>query len=189
MRVELHPQNSIYKKALESKEFASYALLPLIEFEFAFHGAQKPVLTQSVSNIRQLEVLFEICKKHEWIASKKIMPLGKKNEYYFKLHNKGFKEIYELAGPMADEIKDKWARLLCERAEKTEKNRMIKGDLLKLLQDSQKEMSTLNICLETRRLPYTVTRHLRTLERMGLIKKTNDGWIFISASIPTNSPS
>lgn len=189
MRVIIHPHNSIYKRAMTNKELASYILLPLIEFEFAFHGAQKPTLTQSELNLRQLEVLFNICKKHSWTASEKIMPLGKKNEYYFKLNNRGFKEIYKLAGPMADSIKDKWAKLLYERAEGKEKNRNMKENILKLLQTSQKSMSTLDICLETRRLPYTVTRHLRNLARVGLIKKTDNGWIFVSANIPTNSPS
>ncbi len=189
MRVELHPHNSVYKRALKSKEHASYILLPLIEFEFAFHGAQKPTLTQSELNIRQLEVLFEICKKHNWAASEKIMPLGKKNEYYFKLKNDGFKEIYELAGPMADGNKDRWARLLCERASKKEKKRKIKEEILKLLQNSKEGLSTVDICLETRRLPYTVTRHLRTLERVGIIKKSGKKWVVVSTSIPTNSPS
>lgn len=190
MRVELHPHNSVYVKALKSKRVASFILLPLIEFEFAFHGSEKPVLTQSEPNYPQLEVLFEICKKHGWLSSKKISPLGNKKEFCFKLSNRGFAEIYCLAGPMADSRKDEWAKLLCERAENSEKSRKIKNQIFDFLKKSDRSLSTLEICLETRRLPYTVTRHLRKFEKAKIVQKTEDGWKLLkSANIPANSPS
>lgn len=188
MRVGIRPRNSVYQKALENKKVASYIVLPLIEFEFAFNGSQKPVLTQSESNFRQLEVLFDICKKYGWLSSKKIVPLGNKKEFCFKIGNKGFAEIYKLAGPMVDEKKDEWARLLCERAQNVEKNRNAKKDIINILK-SENGLSTLEICLKIRRLPYTVTRHLRKLERAKMVQKNKGRWILKSASIPANSPS
>ncbi len=171
------PSISVYEKALYSKKIAATFLLPLIEFEFAFHGAQKPAITQARSNLNQLKTLFKICKKHGWISTKRITKLGNKDEYWFKITNSGFMEIYDIAGPMADKNKDKWAMLLCERAKGTEKNREAKKFVLFLLRKSKRNMTTNEICLRTRRLPYTVTRHLRKLEKEGLVKKDVDGWI------------
>ena len=168
---------SVYDRAISSREIAATILLPLIEFEFAFNGAQKPAITQSESNLNQLKVLFGICQSHNWTASQKISKLGNKDEYWFKLNNSGFKEIYQIAGPMADKNKDKWALLLCERAGKTEKSRFVKDDILRAIKGSN-GLSIYDICLKTRRLPYTVSRHIKNLEKRGLVKKTPiNGWI------------
>ncbi|RLE59630.1 MAG: hypothetical protein DRJ35_05345 [Thermoprotei archaeon] len=187
MRVKLHPHNSVYYQAKKDKKLAAQILLPLIEFEFAFLGCQKPAITQTSENLEQLKILFEICEAHGWV-SQKITKLGHKNGYWFKLSNRGFREIYQLAGPMADKRKDEWAKLLCERAEKFyEKDRKTKQKILKLLKEQQK-LTTIEICLQLRKLPYTITRHLRNLEKEGKIKKEGKFWI-ISAGTPANSPS
>jgi len=171
------PSNSVYVKAVKSKEIAAMILLPLIEFEFAFNGAQKPAITQSKANLSQLKTLFEICSKHKWVASEQISKLGNKEEYWFKLSNGGFKEIYQIAGPMSDKNKNEWALLLCERAGRTEKNRKTKDDIFRYIASSKGEQSIYQICLNTRRLPYTVTRHIRNLEKRGAIEKTLGGWV------------
>ena len=171
------PSKSVYAKALNSKEIAAQFLLPLIEFEFAFHGAQKPAITQATSNLNQLRTLFDICKSHGWLSTKQITKLGKKDEYWFKITNTGFKEIYEIAGPMADKNKDKWAILLCERAKGIEKSREIRKLIFSLLKKSNEPLTTVEICLKVRRLPYTVTRHLRKLEKEGFVLKDVNGWI------------
>ena len=167
----------MYQKSLHSKELAANILLPLIEFEFAFNGAQKPAITQAISNLNQLNVIFQICKKHNWLSTKQITKLGNKDEYWFKITNTGFKEIYEIAGPMADKNKDKWALLLCERAKGIEKSRKPRESILSLLKESKDPLKTTEICLKTRRLPYTATRHLRKLEKEGIVQKTIDGWM------------
>ena len=187
MKVQLDPENSIYEKAKKNKKIAAQILLPLIEFEFAFVGCQKPAITQSAENLQQLQVLFEICKTHGWV-SQKISKLGNKSGYWFKLSNRGFAEIYRLAGPMADKKKDEWARLLCERAgnNSLSRDRKIKEKLLNLL-IKKGRMTTTEICLNLRKLPYTITRHLRQLEKEGKIKKNGKYWV--SAGAPANSPS
>ncbi len=181
------PSQSVYMKSLSDKILAANILLPLIEFEFAFNGAQKPVLTQSKSNLRQLQIVFEICKNHGWLSENKISKLGNKEEFCFKLNNSAFKEIYEIAGPMADPKKDQWAKLVCERANSLNKNRKIKQEILTILKNSDKEISTLELCLKLRRLPYTVTRHLRNLEKQTLVIKNDNGWKSIGT--PVNSSS
>ena len=171
------PSKSVYEEALASKEIATKILIPLIEFEFSFHGCEKPSLTQAESNLEQLKTIFNICKKHGWTTAKTVKKLGNKNEYWFKITNKGFKEIYEFSGPMADKNKDKWAKLLQERSEGKEKNRNMKKDLMQILKSKNGSVTTLELSLKTRRLPYTVTRHLRKLEKEGLVEKTESGWI------------
>jgi len=180
------PSKSIYEVALQDKKIAAAILLPLIEFEFAFFGSQKPSITQARKNIKQLRVLYKICKQHGWTATK-ISKLGNKDEFWFKISNNGFKEIYKLAGPMADELKDKWAQLLCKRAESTEKERNIREKIIKILSERKDGIRTWELCLKLERLPYTITRHLRLLQKEGLVKKIENKWI--SASTPANSPS
>src|SRR3989338_10229371 len=143
------PSKSVYQKSLHSKELAANILLPLIEFEFAFNGAQKPAITQAISNLNQLNVIFQICKKHNWLSTKQITKLGNKDEYWFKITNTAFKEIYEIAGPMADKNKDKWAILLCERANGVEKNREARNSILSFMKKSKSSLRTIEICLET----------------------------------------
>lgn len=180
------PSKSIYEVALKDKKIAAAILLPLIEFEFAFFGSQKPAITQARKNVKQLRVLYQICKQHGW-TSTKISKLGNKNEFWFKISNKGFKEIYELAGPMVDNLKDKWAQLLCKRAKSTKKERNIREKIIKILSKEKNGIRTWELCLKLERLPYTVTRHLRLLQKEGLVKKIKDKWM--SASTPANSPS
>ena len=180
------PSKSIYEVALKDKKIAAAILLPLIEFEFAFFGSQKPAITQARKNVKQLRVLYQICKQHGWTATK-ISKLGNKNEFWFKISNKGFKEIYELVGPMADNLKDKWAQLLCKRAESTKKERNIRKKIIKILSKEKNGLLTWELCLKLERLPYTVTRHLRLLQKEGLVKKVKDKWVF--ASTPANSSS
>ena len=181
------PSKSVYTKAFANKNLAASILLPLIEFEFAFNGAQKPALTQALSNIEQLKVVFEICERHGWLSDKKIRKLGNKEEFCFTLSNTAFKEIYDIAGPMADPKKDEWAKLICERAKGTDKNRNAKQEILSVLTEANKELSTLELCLKLRRLPYTVTRHLRKLEKQAVVQKTDNGWKSIGTPINSST--
>ena len=175
------PSISVYRKALTNKRVAAYMLLPLIEFEFAFNGAQKPALAQSESNNIQLRAIYRICRNHGWLASSRITKLGNRRDSWFKISNTGFREIYELAGPLSDSNKDKWAKLLCERSDAgSDKSRQIRPFIIKALRRDG-ELTTNDICLRVKRLPYTVTRHLRKLENKGMVRKTETGWKLLLA--------
>ncbi len=167
-------KESVYKIAIKDKRIASLILLPLIEFEFSFFGSKKPILMQGKKNYIQLMAIYEICKSHGWNSGKVIeFDRG----YVFGLNNNGFKEIYSIAGPMADPEKDKWANLLLERANRKHERTIKKKEIMLLLKtDPGKVWKTKEICINLRRLPYSITRQLRKLEKEGYIRKEKGGW-------------
>ncbi len=180
-------RNSVYQKAKESKLIAAYVLLPLIEFEFSFYGSNKPWISQSVKNTAQLNVLYKICKAHDWVTG----PIKKfrENELSFKLSNKGFSEIYKLAGPLADKNKNVWAKLLVERTGKLrykEEKIISADDVLRHLKSRRRPVSIREICIALQRLPNSIERHLKNLREAGLVVKNESGF-FVNERAPANS--
>ena len=179
-------KQSVYNLALKDKRIAAMILLPLIEFEFSFFGSKKPILMQGKKNYVQLMAVYKICKRHRW-NSGKVTEFSR--GFTFGLSNSGFKEIYAIAGPMADSDKDKWATLLFERAERGHEKTIRKEKILELLEtDRKKVWKTKEICINLRRLPYSITRQLRRLEKDGNVRRLNGGWKF-GGSCSANSPS
>ena len=178
MKDDMQPsRTSIYRLSLTNKKLAAYMLLPLIEFEFCFFGVHKPWIAQCVRNTEQLRALFMICKNHGWNCG--VMKSFRASEVCFKLNNRGFREIYTLAGPMADPKKDEWAKLLCERVEKhryKEKEIIKTDEIWSIVRDNPKGIKTMEICLKVRRLPSSVGRHLQKLKKDGRISKNPHGW-------------
>ena len=76
----------VYEECIKDKKLAAKVLLPLIEFEFGLIGDDKPTLVQSRSNIRQIKTIFEICRKHGWTTSRKL--LFKKGNPYFRINTR-----------------------------------------------------------------------------------------------------
>jgi len=185
----LSSRKSVYHKARLSKLIAAYVLIPLIEFEFSFYGSNKPWISQSIKNTRQLKVLFAICKSHGWVTGP--IKRFRKSELSFKLTNKGFSEIYSLAGPLADSDKDAWARLLVGRTGKfryLEKRVVTSDDVLSYIKSKKKRASTKDICVGMKRLPNSISRHLKKLINSGLVGRDKNGLYYYKRA-PANSSS
>ena len=168
----------VYHECLRDRRLAAKVLLPLIEFEFGLIGDDKPTLVQSKGNIQQIRMVFEICKKHGWTTSRKLLFKG--GNPYFRINMQGFREIYSIAGPFADSAKDRWAQLLLERAGKVGgyrgREEPTEMKVLKLLKrDPRRKWNIKDLCLELRLLPGTVRSALRTLEKSQLVKKVKVG--------------
>ncbi len=181
------PKNSVYQKARANKQIAAYVLVPLIEFEFSFYGSNKPWISQSVKNSAQLHVLYDICSSHGWTTG----PIKKfrESELSFKLSNRAFSEIYNLAGPMADDRKDAWAKLLVGRTGKLrylEKTVISSEDVLSYVSSRKEPISIRELCLALDRLPKSIERHLRILRAKGLVERTEIGFLS-SKRVPANS--
>lgn len=167
---------SVYKRAIEDKKLAGQILLPLIEFEFGFIGNDSPTLTQSPINKEQFLTMFEICKKHGWIVSDSYKMKGK--NLFFRLSKKGFREIFEIAGPFSNGYKNKWASLILERQgkiggyqvnkEKTEEK------LLEILKKSD-WVTLQKFCLTLRLMPPTVREGIKKLKHEGLLERKVTG--------------
>lgn len=166
-----------YAEALTNKETAAKILLPLIEFEFGFIGEDSPSLVQASSNKPQLEVVFNICKTHKWTTSNRLFAKGQ--NFYFRISKKGFKEIYELAGPFVNKKRNEWANLIIERLGK--KGGYMKGKkkttekVLTLLKQNQTWFTVTDICLRLRLLLNVVRTAIRELHTKGLIERKKVG--------------
>jgi DNA-binding transcriptional ArsR family regulator len=168
----------VYEECLKNKELAAKILLPLIEFEFGLIGDDKPTLVQSRRNIKQIEAIFKICQEHGWTTSENF--LFKRGNPYFRISVRGFREIYNIAGPFADPDKDRWAQLLLERAGKVggykgDKQPTEKKVLEILKRNPNRKWKIEELCLELRLLPSTIRSALRTLEKSHLVRKIRIG--------------
>ena len=168
----------VYDECLRDRRLAAKVLLPLIEFEFGLIGDDKPTLVQSKDNIQQVRMVFKICKKHGWTTSRKLLFKG--GNPYFRINMRGFREIYNIAGPFADSVKDQWAQLLLERAGKVGgykgREQPTETKVLELLKrDPIRKWNIKELCLELRLLPGTVRSALRTLEKSHVIKRIKVG--------------
>ncbi|MFX1404992.1 MAG: hypothetical protein ACFE9D_11095 [Promethearchaeota archaeon] len=103
-----------------------------------------------------------------------------RDNLYFRIPTKAFREIYTLAGPFADERKHQWADLIVERSghiggyrvgtQKT-KNRIYSL----MLTQPGKVWTTFELCITLRLLPSTVREGLRHLLRANLVHKERKG--------------
>jgi len=123
-------------------------------------------------------MVFKICKKHGWTTSRKLLFKG--GNPYFRINMQGFREIYNIAGPFADSVKDQWAQLLLERAGKVGgykgREQPTETKVLELLKrDPIRKWNIKELCLELRLLPGTVRSALRTLEKSHVIKRIKVG--------------
>jgi DNA-binding transcriptional ArsR family regulator len=168
----------VYEECLKNRMLAAKILLPLIEFEFGLIGDDKPTLVQSRRNIEQIKTIFTICQENGWTTSKNL--LYKRGNPYFRISVRGFREIYNIAGPFADPNKDRWAQLLLERAGKAggykgDKQPTEKKVLEIIKRNPDKKWRIEDLCLELRLLPSTIRSALRTLEKFHLVRKIKDG--------------
>jgi len=167
---------SIYIKAMKNKKIAAYILLPLMEFEFSIRGEESPMLLQSKINYKQLKTIFEICKKWEWTTTSQLRRKGE--NLYFRLNKKGLKEIFQIAGPFADPVKNEWIKLLLEKMGKKggykRGTKKTEEKVWKILIKYRK-LDTETLCFKLRILPGTIREALRNLLKAGKIKKIKEG--------------
>jgi DNA-binding transcriptional ArsR family regulator len=169
-------RKSVYKKALRNKQIAAQILIPLIEFEFGFLGNDSPDLIQSPVNKEQFEAIYEICEKHDWILPKSNKKKGK--NLYFRMSKKGFKEVYDLAGPFSNSYKNRWAILLLERYGVIggyQINKRKTHDRVLEVLDNHQWKTLQSLCLELRLTPGTVREGIRNLKKMNLITRKMEG--------------
>ena len=167
-----------YQQAINDKKTAANILLPLIEFEFSLVGDDSPVLVQSVRNYEQLNVIHNICKKHNWATVYGIRQRG--DDYTFRISKTGLKEIYELAGPFVSKKRNVWSELLIERIGKKGgfmgRNESTEKKVFKVIQSNKKKLwTTGDLCLKCRLTPGTIRTGVRILQKKRMIKKKRKG--------------
>lgn len=170
-------KESVYDLAMNDKQTASQILLPLIEFEFGFLGDDSPSLIQSPRNKDQFIQIFNICKKHDWLRTDSYKRRGP--NFFFRISKGGFIDIYNRAGPFANQEKRIWASLLVERHGKIGgyKVNLTKTEdrVIDLLNEMRDWMTLKDICLKLRVLPGTVRMGIKQLRDKDLIERKREG--------------
>ena len=166
-----------YQEAITNKTLAAKILLPLIEFEFVFLGSDSAELVQSSKNQKQLEMIYKICRAHDWTTQAGIWPKGE--NVYFRIRKESFAEIYKIAGPFASDVRNRWAELLIERGG-TKGGYMVgktktEDKVLQLLKQEKRWWRIDELCLNLRLLPSVIRGATRTLFRQGLLLRKRVG--------------
>jgi DNA polymerase I-like protein with 3'-5' exonuclease and polymerase domains len=124
-----------------------------------------------------MQKVFQICKKHDWTTGRKVK-LKSKN-LHFRLSKKGFREIYEIAGPFADRSNNRWTKLLLERMGLIGGFKGIststESKVLRTLQKQNKWFSVEEICLKLRLLPSVIREALRKLNNTHKLQRKRVG--------------
>ena len=166
---------NVYKLAKKDKKVAAQIILPLMEFEFELLGSENPRLIQSFRNKQQFLEIFEICKTHKWTTTQQPLTKKSQNTLMFTLNEKGLREIFELAGPFADEKKNQWIKLLLQRKGKKggfmKNKKSTEEKVLELLKKSKRWMGVIELCTTLKLLPSTIRKSLKKLVKEGVIKR------------------
>ena len=138
-----------------------------------------------------LNVLLKVAKKWGWTNNKSLAKvdveysrkLGIKasDQYEFSLSIAGLKEIYSLAGPLADSFKDNCIKFHCDRSNKyvnlgygLNKNKT-KEKILNYLLKSNKSLSTTDLMFVAGVGTDVVRDHLNSLLKEGKLIKNRQG--------------
>ncbi len=111
------------------------------------------------------------------------------------LNKKAVREIYEIAGPLANKRKDKWIRLILNRVEKRggyQGNKIPTTTKIIKLFEKHEYLTVEEICLKLSLLPSTVRKALRKLKRNGVVIQERRGkriyWSLKSRLLSRTSP-
>ncbi|MCX8175358.1 MAG: hypothetical protein N3E51_04080 [Candidatus Micrarchaeota archaeon] len=168
----------VYQECMKNKKLVAKVLLPLIEFEFSLVGDDSPTLLQSVSNVDQLKTVFEICQRHNWTNTKKLLKKG--NNLYFRLTANGLREIYRIAGPFIKSQRNDWTLLITERAGKKGGYQVGKQPtdkkIAKLMKKEPKKWwSVGEVCLRLKLTSSTIRKSFLKMHMHGLVERKRVG--------------
>jgi len=193
-KIPIDSNKRLYGQMLKNKRLAAGAFIVSMDLECRGIQNGKPSLCMSEKYKDFLEFMLKIAKKWNWTNNSELSPVKvdySKNlrinaspQYEIRINTKGLKEIYSLAGPLADSFKNK-----CIQFNITRSDRFIKyGRTLKRGESKQKilseiktkkDLTSTNLQFITGIGTDVVLDHLRNLEKEGKIKKERSGKRYI----------
>ena len=110
-------KKDIFKKLMKNKKLAAGAFIVSMDLEMRGVQTGAPSLCMSEKFKDFLEFMLKVAQKWKWTKNKglsnvdisysKKLGINASPQYEFRLNICGLKEIYALAGPLADSLKDK----------------------------------------------------------------------------------
>jgi len=185
---------NLFNILLRDKKLAAGAFI--ISFDLECRGIQngKPSLCMSKKFKDFLNFMLKVAKKWRWTNNIQLSPVKIENslklginaspQYEFRINIKGLKEIYKLAGPLADKNKDKCIQFNIKRS-----NLFLKGGyklrskntkfkILKYIKKN-KNVTTTQLQFIVKIGTDVILDHLHRLEKLGKIIKKRMGKRYI----------
>lgn len=114
---EINQKKNLFKELLKNKKLAAGAFIVSMDLEMRGVQTGAPSLCMSEKFKDFLEFMLKVAQKWKWTKNKclsnvdvsynKKLGIDASPQYEFRLNIFGLKEIYCLAGPLADSLKDK----------------------------------------------------------------------------------
>lgn len=179
---------------MENKKLAAGAFIVSMDLEC--RGLQSGKISLCMSEKYQdfLFFMLKVAKKWGWTHNESLSKVKVDNsikrginaspQYEFKIHTRGLKEIYKLAGPLMNDDKNRCVKFNIERSEKyikdSTKNKggKTKDKILNAIKIS-KNLTTTDLQFIAGVGTDVVLDHLNDLESKGLINKMRNGKRYI----------
>ena len=190
-KISIDGARNLFGMLKTNKVLAAGAFIVSMDFECRGVQAGKVSLCMSVKYFDFLNFMLDIAKKWGWTNLKKLAKvdvsysrrLGIKasDQYELSITMEGLKEIYSLAGPLADSFKDRCINFNVERSKNYKnlggklKSKKTKLKILVALKKSNKPLSSTDLMFVAGVRTDVVLDHLHSLESEGVVFKKRSG--------------
>lgn len=180
-------KKSIYSLLLNNKELSAGAFIISFDFEFRGITTGNPSLCMSETYKDFLEFMLKIANKRGWatldhlsnidVSYSRNLGINATDQYDFRIKKTKIKEIYDLAGPLADGFKEKCIKHHIKRALVFKDYRAVGVSRNKIYNALKKlkKSTTTELQFYTTVGHDIILRHLHKLEKDGLITKNRLG--------------
>lgn len=192
--IPINLNKNLFNLLLINKKIAAGAFILSLDLECRGVQSGRPSLCMSEKYKDFLEFMLKVAKKWSWTNNSHLSPvkvdysrnlgINASPQYEFRINIKGLKEIYSLAGPLADSFKDKCIKFHIKRSNhfmkmgRTIKKGESKKNILKQLK-KEKNLTTTHLQFGAGIGTDVILDHLHNLEKEGKIKKERMGKRYI----------
>lgn len=193
-KIPINKKKNLFKVLLKNKTLAAGAFIVSMDLEC--RGTQQGSISLCMSEKYKdfLDFMLEIARKWNWTHNKYLSPVNvnysiKKGinaspQYEFRININGLKEIYKLAGPLANSHKDKCIKFHIKRSEnyinswKIRKKANTRGKILRAIIKNN-DLTTTKLQFIAGVRVDVILGHLHKLEKLGKIIKERKGKRYI----------
>lgn len=194
IKTPIDKNKNLFSLLLHDKNLAAGAFVVSMDLEFRGIQSGRPSLCMSSKYKDFLKFMLNVAQKWRWTNNKNLsdvnveysrkLGINASPQYEFKINIKGLQEIYELAGPLLDPLKDKCIKFNVNRSKnyinlggKLKKNKT-KEKIFKALKNN-KDLTTTSLQFVAGVGTDVVLTHLHNLEKEGKVKKERNGKKYI----------
>lgn len=193
-KIKVEDNKNLFKKFLKNKLLAAGAFIISMDLEFRGIQTGRPSLCMSEKYKDFLEFMLEVAKKWGWATNKTLSPVNINHslkrginaspQYEFRINIKGLQEIYNLAGPLGNNHKNKCIKFHVERSKNYNSNGKLRyknKTKEKILNEFKlkKDLTSTGLQFIAGVGVDVVLMHLHSLEKKGKIKKERKGKRYI----------